>query len=106
MAESKVTDMIESNIVPLSQLQSEETAIIRAVKGRGAFGRRLSDMGFRAGVQLTVIKQAPLADPVEYLLDGCHVSLRREEAKDILVERLKGTKGGLRFRWRRRQRGR
>jgi Fe2+ transport system protein FeoA len=93
--------MIETKIVPLSQLQSEETAIIRAVKGRGAFGRRLSDMGFRAGVQLTVIKQAPLADPVEYLLEGCHVSLRREEAEDILVERLQESKGPFRFRWRR-----
>jgi Fe2+ transport system protein FeoA len=100
-----VSEMIETKIVPLSQLQSEETAIIRAVKGRGAFGRRLSDMGFRAGVQLTVIKQAPLADPVEYLLEGCHVSLRREEAEDILVERLV-SKGPFRFRWRRGKRQR
>jgi len=97
----KVADMIESKAVPLSTLEPEETAIIRAVKGRGAFGRRLSDMGFRAGVQLTVVKQAPLADPVEYLLGGCHISLRREEAKDILVERLKKDRGRFRFRWRR-----
>lgn len=95
-----MSEMIETKIVPLSQLQSEETAIIRAVKGRGAFGRRLSDMGFRAGVQLTVVKQAPLADPVEYLLGGCHVSLRREEAEDILVERLKKDRGRFRFRFR------
>ncbi|MFQ5870189.1 MAG: ferrous iron transport protein A [Candidatus Zixiibacteriota bacterium] len=97
----KVTDMIESKAVPLSTLEPEETAIIQSVKGKGAFRRRLLDIGFRAGVHLTVVKQAPLADPVEYLLDGCHISLRREEAKDILVERLKKDRGRFRFRWRR-----
>ncbi len=93
--------MIETQVVPLSQLEPEETAVIHAVKGKGAFRRRLLDIGFRAGVHLTVVKQAPLADPVEYLLGGCHISLRREEAKDILVERLKKDRGRFRFRWRR-----
>lgn len=108
MADSKVTEMIDTEIVPLSHLEPEETAIIRAVKGEGAFRRRLLDMGFRRGIPITVIKQAPLADPVEYLLDGCHVSLRREKAEDILVEKSKESRGRgrFRFRWRRGRRGR
>lgn len=96
--------MTGSHTVPLSELEPEERAIIRAVKGEGPFRRRLLDIGFRDGVELTVIKQAPLADPVEYLLDGCHVSLRREEAEKISVERLKEKRG--RARWRKGRRGR
>jgi ferrous iron transport protein A len=113
-SESDATKMNEANIVPLSHLEPEETAIIRVVEGEGAFRRRLLDIGFRTGAVVTMVKQAPLADPIEYLLDGSHVSLRGEEASQILVQRLarprrrfgprwRGGRGRFRFGWRRRR---
>ena len=115
-SESAATKMSEANIVPLSQLEPEETAIIRGVEGEGAFRRRLLDIGFRIGAVVTMVKQAPLADPIEYLLDGSHVSLRQQEASQVLVQRFerprrrfgarwRGGKGrfGFRFGWRRKR---
>jgi len=43
-------------------------------------------MGFMPGTEVTVVKRAPLRDPWEYRIKGCHISLRREEASEILVE--------------------
>jgi ferrous iron transport protein B len=70
----------------LSELKSgEEGAIIR-VKGRGAFRRRIMEMGFIRGKQIKVIKNAPLKDPIEYSLLGYRVSLRRSESELIEVD--------------------
>jgi len=46
------------------------------------------DMGFVSGTSFEVEKVAPLGDPVDILLRGCHVSIRNNEAKTILVERV------------------
>jgi ferrous iron transport protein A len=92
--------MSEIIIIPLSHLEPEETATIRAVEGEGAFRRRLLDIGFRTGAVVTMVKQAPLADPVEYLLDGSHVSLRREEAGRVLVQRFERLRRRFRPGWR------
>jgi ferrous iron transport protein A len=99
-SETDAIEMNEASTVPLSHLGPGETAIIRAVKGEGAFRRRLLDIGFRTGAVVTMVKQAPLADPIEYLLDGSHVSLRTEEASEILVQRFERPRRGFGRRWR------
>jgi len=55
------------------------------VKGDGAFRQRLLEMGFVRGAQVTVVKNAPLQDPVEYMILGAHISLRHNEAAQIEV---------------------
>lgn len=70
----------------LNQLRPGETGVIVRVTGEGAFRKRLLEMGFLKGVEVYVEKYAPLADPVEFVLKGYHVSLRREEAEKIFVE--------------------
>ncbi|RPH32869.1 MAG: ferrous iron transport protein B [Bacteroidales bacterium] len=64
----------------LSELQNGEFGIISKVKGRGAFRKRITEMGFVKGKKVTVIKNAPLNDPIEYTIMGYEVSLRRSEA--------------------------
>ncbi len=44
-------------------------------------------MGFVVGKKVTVIKKAPLSDPVEYVIMGYHISLRNSEAQLIEVEK-------------------
>ena len=58
------------------------------VQGEGAFRRRLLDMGFTKGALVRVIKHAPFRDPVEYCIGGTHVTLRVQEATQIIVERI------------------
>lgn len=69
----------------LSDLQNNQKGIITKVRGRGAFRKRITEMGFIRGKEVKVIKPAPLRDPVEYQLMGYEVSLRRSEAELIEI---------------------
>ena len=69
----------------LSELQNGESGIITKVMGRGAFRKRITEMGFVRGKKVTVIKNAPLRDPIEYSIMGYDVSLRRSEASLVEV---------------------
>ncbi len=68
----------------LSELKEGEKAIITKVLGRGAFRKRLIEMGFVRGQEVSVTKYAPLKDPIEYNIMDYEVSLRKSEAN--LVE--------------------
>ncbi|MHC1704899.1 MAG: ferrous iron transport protein B [Tenuifilaceae bacterium] len=68
----------------LSELQNGDYGIISKVRGRGAFRKRITEMGFVKGKKVVVIKNAPLKDPIEYSIMGYEVSLRRKES--ALVE--------------------
>ncbi len=52
----------------------------------GALGQRLTDLGFYAGAVVRMLRYAPLTDPVEVELDGCCVSIRRTEARQVEVQ--------------------
>ncbi len=71
--------------VRLSQLTEGQKATIVRVTGGGAFRRRLMEMGFLKGTEITVEKYAPLQDPMELVLKGYHVSLRVCEAAQVFV---------------------
>lgn len=77
----------------LADLYNNQTGIITKVKGRGAFRKRITEMGFVKGKAVMVIKNAPLRDPVEYSLMGYEVSLRRSEAALIEVVTPEEAKG-------------
>ncbi|HOP04374.1 MAG TPA: ferrous iron transport protein B [Tenuifilaceae bacterium] len=69
----------------LSELQNGEYGIVSKVRGRGAFRKRITEMGFVKGKKVTVVKNAPLRDPIEYSVLGYEISLRRSEASLIEV---------------------
>jgi ferrous iron transport protein B len=69
----------------LQELQQGESGIIVKIRGRGAFRKRITEMGFVKGQEVTVIKAAPLQDPVEYKIMGYNVSLRLSESRLIEV---------------------
>lgn len=70
----------------LDQLLPGQCATIKIVGGRGAFRRRVMDMGLVDGAEIEMVKTAPLGDPIEYKLEGYHLTLRRAEARVIVVE--------------------
>lgn len=69
----------------LSELRTGEKGVIVKVMGRGAFRKRIIEMGFIRGKEVVVIQNAPLKDPIHYKVMGYDVSLRRSEAALIEV---------------------
>jgi len=69
----------------LDQLKSGEKGIITKIKGRGAFRKRVMEMGFVRGKMVEDIKSAPLQDPIEYKILDYKISLRLEEARLIEI---------------------
>lgn len=69
----------------LFDLEQGEQGIITKVMGTGAFRKRITEMGFVKGKLVTVVKKAPLRDPVEYNIMGYEISLRRTEARLVEV---------------------
>ncbi len=73
----------------LNELHTGDSAVIARIRGRGAFRKRLTEMGFIRGKNIQVVKSAPLKDPVEYRILDSNVSLRRSEASlvEVLTEK-------------------
>lgn len=69
----------------LSELKTSERGIITKVFGHGSFRHRITEMGFVRGQVVTVIKNAPLLDPIEYEIMGYRIALRNSEAELIEV---------------------
>ncbi len=70
----------------LDQLRPGQKGRVKRVRGEGLLRRRLMDMGMVAGVEVEMLKTAPLGDPIEYRLCGYHLSLRKNEARCIELE--------------------
>ena len=70
----------------LSDLKPGQKGKVVKVGGSGAIHRRILDMGVVPGAEIEVERVAPLGDPVEFKLLGYHLSLRREEARNVYVE--------------------
>ena len=64
----------------LSELQPGNKAIIIRVKGRGAFRRRIIEMGFVKGKRVLAVRKAPLNGPMEFNILGSLVALRKSES--------------------------
>lgn len=69
----------------LSQLRPGESGVITKILGHGAFKKRVMEMGFVRGREVTMVLNAPLLDPIKYALMDYEVSLRRSEADLIEV---------------------
>ena len=62
-----------------------ESAVVSRLGGEGAVKRRIMDMGITKGTEVLVRKVAPLGDPIEVTVRGFELSLRKDEAANVLV---------------------
>lgn len=69
----------------LSEMSTGSKCVIVKVNGHGGLRHRLMELGFVKGEVVTVVKNAPLMDPVEYQILQAHISLRRSEADKVEV---------------------
>ena len=77
-----------TDTVRLSSCQEGDRVRIKKVEGEGIFKRRLQEMGLLKGAEIFIQKYAPLRDPMELVIKGYHLSIRVEEADNILVQPL------------------
>ncbi len=73
------------SLVKLSNLKPGHKGTIAQVCGNPDFRLRMMEMGFTRGSEVMVVKYAPLSDPVEFVIKGYHVTLRKDQASDILI---------------------
>ena len=73
-------------MMTLKELKIGQSAVIRAVGGEGALRQHFLDMGVIPGAEVTVVKFAPLGDPMELEIHGYELTLRLDDAAQIEVE--------------------
>ncbi len=70
----------------LAGLEIGDTAVVTSVGGTGALRQHFLDMGVIPGAHMTLVKYAPMGDPMEFLVHGYELTLRSDEAREITVE--------------------
>ena len=70
----------------LNELKIGQSCKITKVNGEGALRKRLLDMGLTPKTKVTLHKTAPMGDPIELLLRGYNLTIRKEEAARIEAE--------------------
>lgn len=75
-----------SATIKLSELPVGASAVVREYPKTGSAFVRLREMGLLTGTRVTLIRTAPLGDPLEIKLRGYNLTLRKSEAEHVLVE--------------------
>ncbi|HCY05800.1 MAG: FeoA domain-containing protein [Erysipelotrichaceae bacterium] len=70
----------------LNDVNIGESAKVIKLHGEGPTKRRIMDMGITKGVEVKVVKVAPLGDPIELTVRGYQLSIRKFDAEKIEVE--------------------
>ena len=70
----------------LKDVSVGSSATVIKLEGEGAIKRRIMDMGITKGTQILVKKVAPFGDPLELTVRGYQLSIRKDDAKKIIVE--------------------
>ncbi len=78
----------------LDELKIGQSAIITKVGGDGALRQHFLDMGVIPGTELTLVKFAPMGDPMQLLIHGYELTLRKDDAAKIDIDICPTCKGG------------
>ena len=89
IAPLKKNVIIEENMIRLSSLQEDEKAVIIGIskESRGDSRRRLLDLGFVKGTEISVDLISPMKNPIAYSVKGTSIALRKDQASKILIKK-------------------
>lgn len=73
----------------LKELKPGASARIEDIQGQGSMKRRMIDMGLTPGVRITMVRAAPLGDPVVLRVRGYELTLRKKDAEQIIISAIK-----------------
>lgn len=76
-------------MIPLSQLPTGCRALVTALNAAGAVDQRLMALGLLPGMEVRLVRVAPLGDPIAIEFQNQCVSLRRAEAVEVMVSPIK-----------------
>ncbi|MBQ3106055.1 MAG: ferrous iron transport protein B [Eggerthellaceae bacterium] len=80
----------DKNAITLKDLAIGESATVTAVGGEGSLRQHFLDMGIIPGTKITLVKYAPMGDPMEFQVRGYQLTLRMADAAKIAVKRCEG----------------
>ena len=69
----------------LSEIVVGQVVTVERVGGQGSFRRRLLELGLVPGTRVELVSVAPLGDPLEFLVRGASLSIRRADAAGVEV---------------------
>jgi ferrous iron transport protein A len=75
----------EQHTMTLAEILLGQTVRVESVGGERAFRRRLLELGLVPGTRVQLVSVAPLGDPLELLVRGYSLSIRRAEASSVSV---------------------
>jgi ferrous iron transport protein A len=75
-----------ASTLKLSQLPVGARAMVREFSRQGSAFLRLREMGVLPGTAITLVRTAPLGDPLEIQVRGYNLTLRKSEAEYVMVE--------------------
>ena len=76
----------------LKDVKIGETVRVESLKGEGSLRQHFLDMGIIPGTEVTLVKYAPMGDPMELMLHGYELTLRLEDAGKIEISRISDKK--------------
>lgn len=71
--------------ITADKLKTNQLGIVKSLACTGALRRRIIDMGITPGAEIILRKKAPFGDPIEFNVRGYELSMRKSEAKLIVV---------------------
>ena len=72
--------------IKLSDLAAGSSAVVRDFPKTGSAFVRLREMGVLTGTRVTLVRTAPMGDPIEIKVRGYNLTLRKSEADHVMVE--------------------
>jgi len=81
---------MEKTLKPLSKCSFGDCFLIKEINIKGPLRRRLLDLGFVKGAEISVLRKSPLGDPVAYRVSNTTIALRNDESSMILGEIVRG----------------
>jgi ferrous iron transport protein A len=78
-------ESVEAASMNLAETRIGQVVTVEHIAGEGSFRRRLMELGLVPGTRVEVVGVAPLGDPMELLLRGGSLSIRRAEAAGVAV---------------------
>ncbi|MFP4172062.1 MAG: ferrous iron transport protein A [Candidatus Hydrogenedentota bacterium] len=71
----------------LSELRPGERGVVQHIAARESGRQRLLEMGFVPGATVETVRVSPLGDPMEVIVSGYHLAIRRQDARCISLRR-------------------
>ncbi len=85
--ENRSENNLETNISrSILSVEPGSKCVVQSVKRGASASKRLAEMGISRGTVIEVERVAPLGDPIEIKVKGYHLSIRKNEAENIIVE--------------------